>query len=86
LQRLKQAFELKGDDGDARLFLFTAMAYHKLGHAAEAKEWFERARRPLEQTRATTEPGKSLTSRLELLLLRREAESMIGGMRADSRK
>jgi WD40 repeat protein/tRNA A-37 threonylcarbamoyl transferase component Bud32/tetratricopeptide (TPR) repeat protein len=86
LQRLKHAFELKGDDGDRRLFLFMAMAYQKLGRGAEARAWFERARRPLEQARATTEPGKSLTSRLELMLLTREAESMIGGMRADSRK
>jgi tetratricopeptide (TPR) repeat protein len=65
-------------------WLFLAMAHHRLGHAEEAKKWLTKAEQWLDQ--ALAEKPKELGGnplpwdrKLELQLLRREAEELILG-------
>jgi serine/threonine protein kinase/tetratricopeptide (TPR) repeat protein len=53
---------------------FLAMAHHRSGHAAEAREWLSRART---QTERDVHEGLPWNRRLTLRLLRREAEALI---------
>jgi hypothetical protein len=61
------------------------MAHHRLGHAEEARKWLDKAVAAID--RATQDPpdGSSLESRIDwktrlsFRVLRREAESLIGG-------
>jgi hypothetical protein len=48
------------------------MAHHRLGHKEEAKSWLAKAVRYMEQASDARE-------RLELQILRREAEALIDG-------
>ena len=55
---------------------FLAMAHHRLGHAVEAKKWFQRA---VTQTEKQVQNESTLWNRrLTLQLLRKEAAALIG--------
>src|SRR5262249_54344661 len=84
LQRLKQALAWKGNDGDPRIWLFMALAYHKLGHADDAKaaldkalRWWQKIGSPSLQEQDNV--SAAFTQRLQLAVLRREAETLLGG-------
>jgi tetratricopeptide (TPR) repeat protein len=70
-------------DGSATLdWLFLAMAHHRLGHAADAQTWLDKATQRLEQDdREQSKPtgrARLLWSiRLEAQVLRREAEELL---------
>jgi tetratricopeptide (TPR) repeat protein len=74
IQRLNEAIKLEGEGGSEFDWLFLAMSHHRLGHAAEARRWLNKAARWMEQN-----PRPDWGTRLELQLLRREAESVIKG-------
>jgi tetratricopeptide (TPR) repeat protein len=85
IQRLNQAIKVEGKDGQVRDWLFLAMAYQRLGHPEDAKQWLDKAVRGIQQVTGDKiregDRGKPLpwNQRLELLLLRREAETLIKG-------
>jgi WD40 repeat protein/tetratricopeptide (TPR) repeat protein len=70
-------------DGTATLdWLFLAMAHHRLGHAAEAQTWLDKATQRLEQddreqSKPTGRARLRWSIRLEGQLLRREAEGLL---------
>jgi hypothetical protein len=82
------------EGGRAYGALFLAMAEHRLGHAEAARRWLEEAvqwieealqRKPASGEQAQSEAPESMPLswelRLELQLLRREAEALIGAGR-----
>jgi WD40 repeat protein/tRNA A-37 threonylcarbamoyl transferase component Bud32 len=85
VKRLREAVSLQNATGNAWHWLFLAMAYHDLGSKAEARRELDKARSWLDKELArppggSGEPGSSQLSwnqRLELMLLRREAEVLI---------
>jgi WD40 repeat protein/Tfp pilus assembly protein PilF len=87
IQRLNQAIKVEGKEGYIRDWLFLAMAYQQLGHPEDAKRWLDKAVRGIQQVTGDktrqADRGKPLpwSQRLELLLLRREAEVLIKGAR-----
>jgi hypothetical protein len=70
---------LHGAGGTAYDAVFLAMAHHRLGHPAEAREWLRRAGAPA--SAGMHKPDESGPSswipRLELELLRREAGALL---------
>src|SRR5262249_2672948 len=58
--------------------LFQAMAQYRLGHAAEAAEWLEKAVREIDELFPQDSPTNPWNRRLTLDLLRREAEGLLG--------
>ena len=83
VKRLGEAAELRNKTGNAWHWLFLAMAHHDLGSPAEARSWLDKAVAWLDQELAKPpagQPGSSTLSwnqRLELMLLRHEAELLI---------
>jgi Flp pilus assembly protein TadD len=69
---LNEGLVLKGTDGSAHDFLFLAMAHHRLGQADEAKKWWDKTVQAIEKA-----PPVAWDERLELDLLRREAEQVL---------
>jgi WD40 repeat protein/tetratricopeptide (TPR) repeat protein len=81
IRRLNEGIALEGHGGTACDWLFLAMAHHRLENAGEARSWLSKAVGWLERA-ASDEPGDhgtrlSWEERLELQLLRREAEALI---------
>jgi tetratricopeptide (TPR) repeat protein len=68
----------RNGDGGFQGWPFLAMAHHRLGHAAEARQW-------LDKTIADAKPYDWVT-RWELQLLRREARELIEGKAAEPKK
>jgi tetratricopeptide (TPR) repeat protein len=62
-------------EGRGADWLFLAMSHHRLGHKEEARSWLAKAVRYMEQAGDARE-------RLELQVLRREAEALIDGKAA----
>jgi len=60
-------------------WLFLAMAHQRLGHAEDARAWLRKAVRSMEQTdyERSLEAAFWWSTRLEVQLLRREAETLI---------
>ncbi len=86
VERLNEATEDQSQLGtinNAYNWLFLALAHHRLGHADDAREWLDKAVGRIDQlTRedlGTADVGIPLTwvNRLELRLLRREAEVLV---------
>jgi WD40 repeat protein/Flp pilus assembly protein TadD len=84
VKKLEEAIKIQGRGGTPHDWLFLAMAHHRLGHTEEAKKWLARAQEGIDQR--TDEKPKEETSatrplswdqRLELKLIRAEAESLI---------
>jgi hypothetical protein len=68
------------------------MAHHRLGHSEEARKWLEKANTSIDQAmqgkpsaQAAAAPGE-WAERLELLILRSEAESLITGKKTEPEK
>jgi len=58
---------------------FLAMAHHRLGHAAEAKNWLDKAMAGAERElrHPTSDASRVWNRRLTLQLLQREAEAVV---------
>ena len=92
VQRLGEAITAHGKDGTAGDWLFLAMAHHRLGQADEARRWLDKAAKSIDESIPPPPPNAAAGSppkpqvadttlswreRLELQLLRREAEELI---------
>jgi WD40 repeat protein len=84
IARLHVAMSTKqhGDDGGSlEDWLLLAMAHHRLGHAAEARQWLTRASQRIDALAASaktvTSPVIRWYQRLGIELLRREADHLI---------
>jgi hypothetical protein len=71
VRQLNEAVAVHGT-GMVEDWLFLSLAHQRLGHAAEAKKWLDRARGQKPSTRA-----KQFWENLEVDLLRREAEKVL---------
>jgi WD40 repeat protein len=84
VRRLEEAVKAGGRGGSGWDRLFLALAHQDLGHADQARHWLDEAVSWIDQALAgrLEDPGAILPStweqRLELDLLRREAEKLIG--------
>ena len=87
VKQLGEAVAIGDKTGNVWHWLFLAMAHHDLGHADEARAWLGKAAGWIDQELAkpsSESPGGSGLSwdqRLELPLLRQEAEALIKGGR-----
>jgi hypothetical protein len=72
----------EGGNANPYVCLFLAMAHHRLGHAADAKQWLDKALREC----AESVPNWSWDNKLRVNLLRREAETLITGKPAEGKK
>jgi hypothetical protein len=75
--KLQEAIQIYKGEGTASDWLFLALAYHKLGHADEAKKWLANARQWLDKVPKDGAGALPWNQRLELRLLRAEAEEKI---------
>ena len=74
VRHLDEGIQARGDGGDPRGFAFLALAHHRMGHRDEAKRWLDKL--------AAYQPkaGADFSwDDVEILILRREAESLILG-------
>jgi tetratricopeptide (TPR) repeat protein len=80
----------QGEGGYPQDCLFLAMAHQRLGHTAEARQWLDKAIDWIDSSTKDKPKGNTLGARidwqtwLELQVLRREAESLIKGSKADA--
>jgi WD40 repeat protein/tRNA A-37 threonylcarbamoyl transferase component Bud32 len=72
VQQLELAIARRDKVGVVQDHVFLAMAHQRLSHADLAREWLEKTVRTVEKA-----PGGSWDQRLELQLLRREAEALL---------
>jgi hypothetical protein len=70
--RLEEAIRARGGAGSPRDCAFLALAYHRLGHGAEARGWLDRLR----EHRPSEDPAQ-FWDELEVRLLPSEAEAVI---------
>jgi len=81
IKELTEAIRLNSAGGTAIDFLFLAMAHHRLGKPADAKNWLEKA------TQAHTKQLPVFwTDRLEWQLLHREAEALLNARPPEPKK
>jgi WD40 repeat protein/serine/threonine protein kinase len=74
ITELDEAIRLQGKGGTAFTFVFLAMAHHRLDQSSMAKKWLERAGQDIEKN-----PPANWPRRLEMEILRREAEALLKG-------
>jgi WD40 repeat protein/Flp pilus assembly protein TadD len=74
---LNESIQLHGKGGTALDYLFLAMAHHKLDQPDEARAWLDKGLRVNQSEKTLPE-----NERLELQLLRREAEALLNGRSA----
>jgi tetratricopeptide (TPR) repeat protein len=89
VRRLEEAIKLRGKGGVPQDWLFLAMAHHRLGHAAQARKWLDQSARAIEQAdpkQPTTDAGSGWSDRIEVQLLHREAQALIGRPAPGSKK
>jgi hypothetical protein len=72
IKRLEEGIARRDKVGTPHDWLFLAMAHQRLGHVEEARKWLDRAVSALDR-----DTGGSWEQRLELRLLRREAEEVV---------
>jgi Flp pilus assembly protein TadD len=72
VRRLDESIARRDKVGTVQDFLFLAMAHQRLGNGEEARKWLDKSLRALQQ-----DAGGSWEQRLELALLRREAEASL---------
>jgi hypothetical protein len=82
IETLEEAVKAQSEGGTAQDWLFLAMAHRRLGHQGEARNWLEKAVNWINQAapdapRDDARPALLWTRRLELQLLRREAEALL---------
>jgi tetratricopeptide (TPR) repeat protein len=80
IKKLEEAIRLRKSGGTAEDWLFLALAHQKLQHAEEARKWLAKAQQWLDQAKDEKPGGPNLSwdRRLELQLIRAEAEGLIG--------
>ncbi len=66
-------------------WLFLAMAHHRLGHAAEARQWLDKMIQWEAKQKADAKPLE-WQHRVGLEILRREAQELIEGKAAEPKK
>jgi tetratricopeptide (TPR) repeat protein len=71
LRRIQEAIALQSKGGSVWDWLILVMTHERLGQREQARQWLDKSQRP------STE-GLAWHERLELRLLRREAQSRIG--------
>ena len=76
VEQLTEALKAHGKDGAPPDWLVLAMAHHRLGHAEEARKWWDRAAAEIEN--GDREDQLKWTARLERRLLYREAKERLG--------
>ena len=59
-------------------WLYLAMIHQQLGHEKEAREWMAKAAEDLDRGPPRNRHSRSWSSRLELKMLRAEAEKLLG--------
>jgi WD40 repeat protein len=72
IQHLEEGIARRDTIGTPHDWLFLALAHQRLGHVEEARKWLDKAAAALDK-----DPGGSWDQRLELRLLRREAEEVV---------
>ena len=78
IEKLERSVAIHGAGGTAYDAVFLAMAHHRLGHPAEAREWLRRRTPASAGMHKPDESGpSSWIPRLELELLRREASALL---------
>jgi tetratricopeptide (TPR) repeat protein len=75
--KLQDGFKIRNDEGTAFDWLFLALAHDKLGHGDEAKKWLAKAQQWINQAPKEGANALPWDQRLELQLLRAEAEEAI---------
>jgi WD40 repeat protein/tetratricopeptide (TPR) repeat protein len=85
IQQLNAAIAARNGDGVFGDWLFLAMAHHRLGHAAEARQWLDKTIQWEAKQKADREP-LTWVQRLELQTLLREARELIEGKAAEPKK
>jgi WD40 repeat protein len=85
VERLDEGIRAHGKGGTAQTWLFLSMAHRHLGHPAEARRWLDQAadwidRANEEDATGRTNAPYTWNNRLELRLLRKEAEAMMQAM------
>jgi tetratricopeptide (TPR) repeat protein len=75
--KLQDGIKLRNDEGTASAWLFLALAHHRSGHADEAKKWLTKAQHWIDQAPKEGANALPWDQRLELMLLREEAEEVI---------
>ncbi|HEV3079526.1 MAG TPA: protein kinase [Gemmataceae bacterium] len=78
VERLNRSVQLDSNQGRPRDWLFLAIAYHHLGHADDARKSLDKADRWFQESPKADQAAKTaFIERLELLLLRREAQTLL---------
>jgi hypothetical protein len=82
IRQLNEAIKAEGKGGTATDWLFLAMAHYRGGYAGEARKWLNKALAHLDriEEEGAKEGAKASlpwNARLEMRLLRREAEALI---------
>jgi tetratricopeptide (TPR) repeat protein len=89
VRRIEEGIELQGKGGMPQEWLFLAMAHQRLGHAAQARKWLDQTRRAIEPgdpKKPAPGAGSSWSDRIEIQLLRREAQTLIDRPAPGSKK
>jgi Flp pilus assembly protein TadD len=87
IERLSVAVKNFGERGTIWNWLFLALAHSRLGHMDEARQWLDKAAQWMEQpdeAKVAEDPmlfPLTWTRRLEIQILRREAEALLQGNR-----
>jgi tetratricopeptide (TPR) repeat protein len=80
VRRIEEGIKIQGKGGVPQDWLFLAMAHHRLGHAAQARKWLDQAVRaiePADPKKQASGAGPGWGERVEIQLLRREAQTLI---------
>jgi WD40 repeat protein/tetratricopeptide (TPR) repeat protein len=79
---LQEGIRLEGHGGTAWDGFLMVLTEHHLGHRDEARTWLERARKAMDESAS----GLAWNNRLELRLLRHEAEALLAEPSPESKK
>src|SRR5262249_7059726 len=89
VRRIEGANKLQGKGGVIQDWPFLAMAHHRLGHAKQAQKWLDQAVRAIEAAKPKKPPtgaGSGWSEKIEIQLLRREAQTLIDRVGPKSKK
>jgi tetratricopeptide (TPR) repeat protein len=85
IERLNSAIRLSKNGGSWADWVFLAMAHQRLGNAEEARKWLAQVPRLSDDENSSDPPIQvSGIHRIELRILRREAEALINGEQEDA--
>jgi tetratricopeptide (TPR) repeat protein len=87
VRRIEEGIKIQGKGGVPQDWLFLAMAHHRLGHAPQARKWLDQSVRAIEPADPKKPPpGAGWADRIEIQLLRREAQTLIDRPAPKSKK